>query len=148
MEERPAIAALILAQLRGIDEKGVTGRQQRVGAEPAARQLERLLLGEQQSVLGILRAQIFTELVTEVLRGVATGEYGRWCAAVDRAMVARHQHLHLAPGRLLEHGEERRPAEPLLRELTQRDLVARHLVENGGLRAAVREEVDEVEYKG
>src|SRR5690349_7637096 len=44
MEERPAISALIFAQLGGIDEEPVRHGQQRVGAESAPRQPQQILV--------------------------------------------------------------------------------------------------------
>ena len=63
-------------------------------------------------------------------------------------MVARDDHRHLAARGLLEDGEQRRAAEPLHGELAEGDLVARHLVEDRRLAAAVRQQVDEVEDEG
>ena len=48
VQERAAIPALILPQLRRIDEEAVARREQRVRAQPAPRQLERVLVLEQQ----------------------------------------------------------------------------------------------------
>ena len=64
---------------------------------------------------------------------------------MNRAVVAGDEHLHIAARRFLEHREERRAAEPLLRELPKRDLVARDLVEDRRFRAAVGEQIHEVE---
>src|SRR5690242_13023266 len=63
MEEGATITALILAQLRRVDEKGVARGEQRVRSKPAARQLQRILIGEAERVIGIFGAQILTELV-------------------------------------------------------------------------------------
>src|SRR5665647_273493 len=145
MQKRAAIPALILAQLRWVDEEAVAGGKQRVRAEAPARQLERVFILEQQREIGIFRAQILAELVAKILRRVALREHGRRGVAVDRAVIARHEHLDLAARGFLQHAEQRRPLEPLQRELAQRDLVARHLVENRRLGAAVREQVHEVE---
>ena len=147
MEERAAIATLIFAQLGGVDEERVAGSEQRVRAEAAARQLQRILVGEQESELRILGAQILAELVAKILRRIALGEHRRRRAAVNGPVVARHEHLHLAARGLFEHGEERGASEPLLRELAQRDLVAGNLVQDRRFGSAVCEQIYEVEYE-
>src|SRR5215211_5903762 len=54
MQERAAIAARVLPELRWIDEERVSGRQQRIRAESTPRKLERILVRELQRVFGIL----------------------------------------------------------------------------------------------
>src|SRR6185503_15944147 len=62
VQERAAIAALILPQLGGIDEEAVAGREQGVRSHAPARQLERILVLEQKREIWILGPQILTEL--------------------------------------------------------------------------------------
>src|SRR5215475_11799814 len=71
VEERAAIPALIFPQLGRIDEKRVAGREQRVRAQPSARQAKRVFVREEQRLLRILGAQVFAEFVAEVLRRVS-----------------------------------------------------------------------------
>src|SRR6478672_4713286 len=71
VQKRAAIAALVFAKLRGIDEVVVACGQQCVCTQSATRQLERILVLEQQGVLGILGAKVLAELVAKVLRRVA-----------------------------------------------------------------------------
>src|SRR5947209_18297683 len=52
MKKRAAISALILAELRWIDKESIASGEQRVGAKSAARQLQRILIGEGQRISG------------------------------------------------------------------------------------------------
>src|SRR5262249_36172170 len=94
-----------------------------------------------------LGPQVFAELVAQVLRRVALGEHGGRRAAVDRAVVGRDQHADALARRFLQQGKQRRTAEPLLRQLAKRELVARDLVEDRRLGAPVRQQIHEVEYE-
>src|SRR4029079_1562553 len=88
VQEGAAIPALILPQLGGIDEEAVPRGEQRVCPPAAARQLERILVPEQQREIGIFGPEILAELVAEVLRGVTLGEHRRRRVAVDGAVIA------------------------------------------------------------
>src|SRR6266550_5137387 len=65
VEERSAIAALVLAQLRRIDEETVIGRQQRIPARAAAWKAQHVFAREEKRLVRPLGSQVFTELVTE-----------------------------------------------------------------------------------
>ena len=62
MQKRAAISGLILAQLGGIDEEAVRGREQQPHAETHARQAEGLQVFHDDRGLGILAAEIFANL--------------------------------------------------------------------------------------
>lgn len=96
-------------------------------------------------MLRTLGAQILAELVAEIGRRVALREHRRRRLAVDGTVIARQEHRHLPARGLLEQREERGAAKPLARELPERDLVARDLVEDRGLASAMRQQVHEVE---
>src|SRR5687767_6233968 len=51
VQKRPAISALILAQLRGIDEEAVGHGEQRVGPEAAARKPQQILVRKEERLL-------------------------------------------------------------------------------------------------
>src|SRR6185312_5995297 len=63
VEERAAVARLILAQFGRIHEERVAHGQKRVPAQAAPRQSQVVEVREQQRVLGPLGAQVFAELV-------------------------------------------------------------------------------------
>src|SRR2546429_1801630 len=97
VQERAAISGLILAQLGGIDEEAVRGREQEPHAETHARQAEGLQVLHDDRSLGILAAEIFAELVAQVGGRVALGVHRGGRLAVDRAVVRGGQHRY-APG--------------------------------------------------
>src|SRR5580765_4544701 len=83
VEERSAIAALVLAQLRRIDEETIVGREQSIPTSSPTRQAQHVFIREQQRLLGSLGAQVFAELVAKVGARIALGVDGRGCVAVD-----------------------------------------------------------------
>src|SRR5687767_6082024 len=140
------VPALILTQLGRIHEEAITGGEQRVGSIALLRKLDRFLAGKEQRLLRTLGAQVFTELVPQVERGVPLGEHGSGRVAVDRAVIGREEHGDFAPRRLLQKAEQRRPLEPLPRDLPKGDLVARDLVQDLRFAASVGEQIHEVEH--
>src|SRR6476659_10023868 len=77
VEERSAIAALILAQLRRINEETIIRREQSISAGAAPRQPQHVFVREQQRLIRPLGPQIFAELVAKVGTRVALGVDGR-----------------------------------------------------------------------
>src|SRR6266513_2035222 len=148
VQERSAIARLILARRGGIDEEPVRGREQQPDAERHARQAERLEVFHDDRGLRILTAQIFAELVAQVGRGVAFCVHRGRRLAMDRAVVGGAQHRHAAPLRLAQRREHGGALEPGARQAPQRGLVPRHLVQDRALGAPVRQLIDEVEHQG
>src|SRR5207247_1121321 len=148
VQEGAAIARLVLAQLGGIDEEAVRGREQHAYAEAEGREPPRLQVFDRNRGLWVFGAQVLAEFVAQVLRGVALGEYGGRRLAVDRAVVGGEQHGDAAALRLGESGAHRRTLEPRARQPAQRVRVACHLVEDRALGPAVCELVDEVEHQG
>src|SRR5256714_6723543 len=148
VQERAAIARLILAQLGGIDEEPVRGREQQPDAEPHPRQAERLEVFHDDRGLRILAAQIFAELVAQVGRGVAFRVHRGRRLAMDRAVVGGEQHRHAAPLGLAQRREHGGALEPGARQAPQRGLVPRHLVQDRALGAPVGQLIDEVEHQG
>src|ERR1700687_1337743 len=148
VKERSAIAALVLAQLRRIDEEAVVGGEESISAGAAPRQSQRVLAREEQRLLRTLGAQILAELVAEVGAGVALGVHRCRRVAVDRAVIGREQHGGLSARRSLENADQRGPLEPLPSDLAERDLVTRDLVKDLRLAAAVGEKIHEVEHEG
>ena len=66
---------------------------------------------------------------------------------MNGAVIRREEHRDLSPRRFLQHAEQRRALEPLARDLSQGDLVARDFVQNLGFAAPVGEEIHEVEHE-
>ena len=99
VEERAAVAGLVLAQLGGIDEEAVARGQQEPGArrprgEPVARQVV-----HHQRGVRLLGPEVVAELVAQVRGRVALGEDRGRRVAVDRAVVGREQHRHARAAR-------------------------------------------------
>src|SRR5689334_23945921 len=105
MEERAAIPALIFTQLCRIDEERIARGEQRVGAEPAAREAQRVFIREEERLLRVLGAKILAELVAEILRRVALGEDRGRRSTVNRAVVGRDQDSDPLARRFLEQRE-------------------------------------------
>src|SRR5207247_1301691 len=137
VQERTAVARLVLAQLGGIDEEGVRRREQQPHPQPHRRQAERLQVLDRDRGLGVLAPQILAELVPQVRGRVALCVHGGGGLAVDRAVVRGEQHGDPAPLGLLERRQHRRALEPGAGQAPQRGFVARHLVQDRALRAAV-----------
>src|SRR6202011_5005568 len=95
VKERSAIAALVLAQLRRINEETVVGGEQRISAGAAPRQSQHVLARKQQRLVRTLGPQVFAEFVAEIGAGVALGVNGRRRVAVDGAVIGREQHRDL-----------------------------------------------------
>jgi hypothetical protein len=64
---------------------------------------------------------------------------------MDGAVVRRQEDGNAPALRLTQEREQPRPLEPLPRDLAEGDLVARHLEQNRGLAASVRQQIHEVE---
>src|SRR5213594_1195159 len=92
VQERTAVARLVLAQLGGIDEEGVRRREQQPHPQPHRRQAERLQVIDRDRGLGVLAPQILAELVPQVRGRVALCVHGGGGLAVDRAVVRGEQH--------------------------------------------------------
>src|SRR5256884_6860850 len=148
VQKRAAISGLILAQLGGIDEEAVRGREQEPHAETHARQAEGLQVLHDDRSLGILAAEIFAELVAQVGGRVALGVHRGGRLAVHRAVVRGEQHRYAPALGLAQRRQHRRALEPRAREAPQRGLVAGDLVQDRALGAPVRELVHEVEHQG
>src|SRR3989440_6144299 len=138
VQERAAIARLILAQLGGIDEEPVRGREQQPDAEPHAREAEALQVLDQNRGLRVLALQVLAELVAQVRGGVAFGVDRRRRLAVNRAVVRGEQYRHAPALGLLERREHGRALEPRAGKAAERRLVPRHLVQDCALPAPVR----------
>src|SRR3989449_547363 len=147
VQERTAVARLVLAQLGGIDEEGVRRREQQPHPQPHRRQAERLQVLDRDRGLGVLAPQILAELVPQVRGRVALRVHGGGGLAVDRAVVRGEQHGDPAPLGLLERRQHRRALGPGAGQAPQRGFVARHLVQDRALRAAVGQLVHEVEHQ-
>ena len=145
VQERPPVARLVLAQLRGIDEEPVAGGQQQPGAGAARRQPEARQVVHDQRRVGVLRPQVVAELVAQVRGGVALGEDRGRRVAVDRAVIGGEQHRHAAPLGLPQRVPERRALEPGAGEVPERGGVPGHLEQGRVLGPAVGQLVDEVE---
>src|SRR5688572_30946038 len=89
VQERSAIPALILAQLRRVDEETVRHCEQRVGAESPPRETQQILVREQQRLLRTLGAQVLAELVAEVRGRVPLGKDRCRRLAVNGPVIAR-----------------------------------------------------------
>ena len=107
MQERAAVAGLVLAQLGRVDEEPVGGREQQPHAEGHAGEPVCLQVLHGDGGVGVLRPQILAEFVSQVGGRVPFGVHGRRRLAMDRAMVGREQHRHPAPLGLLERREHR-----------------------------------------
>src|SRR5687767_59459 len=66
VEERPAVATLVLTQLCRIDKEAVVRREQRVRARSTPRKPEIVFIREHQRLLRTLGSQVFAELVAQV----------------------------------------------------------------------------------
>src|SRR6185312_16930992 len=77
VEESPAIAGLILPQLRGVNEEPITGREEQPGPGCSRRQTEAGQVVDHQRSIRLLGPQIVPELVPQVRGGVALGVYRR-----------------------------------------------------------------------
>src|SRR5438128_1513731 len=138
VQERAAIAGLILAQLGGIHEEPVRGGEQQPDPEPHAREAEALQVLNQNRGFRVLALQVLAELVAQVRRGVALGVHRRRGLAVNGAVVGGEQHRHAPPLGLLQRREHRRALEPCAGETTPRRLVPRHIGQDGATRPPVR----------
>src|SRR5207302_753041 len=130
VQKRAAISGLIFAQLGGIDEEAVRGREQQPHAETHARQAEGLQVFHDDRGLGILAAEIFAELVPQVGGRVALGVHRGGRLAVDRAVVRGEQHRHAPALGLAQRRQHRGALEPRAREAPQGGLVAGDLVQD------------------
>src|SRR3569623_3629634 len=147
MQERAAIASLVLAQLGRVHEEGIAHGEQCIRTRAAPRQLQIIRVAERQRVLRALGTQVLAELVAQVRGGIALGKYRRGREAVNRAVVAGDEHRDALARRVLEQREEHRALEPLLGDLPERDLVLCNLVQDRGLAAPVREQVTKLKTK-
>src|SRR5438045_517884 len=125
VQERPPIAALVLAELGWIDEEAIIRGEQRISARATTREPQHILAGKEQSLVGPLGAQILTELVAQIGAGVALGIDRRRSVAMNRAVIGRQQHGDASPRCFLQNAEQRRALEALPRYLAQRAFVLR-----------------------
>src|SRR5256884_1546893 len=139
VQERAAISGLILAQLGGIDEEAVRGREQEPHAETHARQAEGLQVLHDDRSLGILAAEIFAELVAQVGGRVALGVHRGGRLPRGPALVPGGQHRYAPALGLAQRRQHRRALEPRAREAPQRRPVAGALLQDTPLRPPLRE---------